>query len=161
MEKNEYHLIIDINGDGVGEQSPISKSNKDKSSDGKVGVAILAAYNMVQPFISTAKQMIMNNVDTQTGSGELSARIGLQMRIAEIGMNTLVGAAAGQSLASMLGASGPAGAVVGTMVVVGKELANVVQRMNELDNQTKLENEQLQILRGRAGIQFNRSRMGE
>lgn len=158
MEKNEYHLIIDINGDVGG--GAISDS-KDTTSDAKKGITLLTAYNMAQPFISATKQIIQNNVDTATGSGELSARIGLQMSIVEFGAKTLVGIASGKSLATMLGFSGPAGALVGGILAVGSTIANLAVKQNALNNQIKLENEQLQILRGRAGIQFNRSRMGE
>ena len=160
MEKNEYHLIIDINGDMEGD-GVIAQGNNQTSSDGKKGVTLLAAYNMAQPFISATKQIIQNNVETTTGSGELSARIGLQMSIAEMGVKTLVGIASGKSLATMLGISGPAGAVIGGIIAVGSTIANLVVKQNALNNQIKLENEQLQILRGRAGVQFNRSRMGE
>lgn len=160
MEKNEYHLIIDINGEGVGEQSPISSGSK-KSDNGGKAITLLTAYNVAQPFISAAKQTIMNNVDTKTGSAELSARIGLQMSIAEMGAKTLIGMASGQSLATMLGVTGPYGAVIGAAVAIGSTIAHFMTRFNALDNQAKLENEQLQILRGRAGVQFNRSRMGE
>ena len=44
MEKNEYHLIIDINSDLEG--GGAVASNKDTQESGKKGITLLTAYNM-------------------------------------------------------------------------------------------------------------------
>ena len=159
MGKNEYRLIIDISGNGTN-GGAISKSEKTKNS-AKKGAEILTAYNIAKPYLNATKQIIQNEVDTRFGSGELSQRIGIAMDIASFGANAIVSMASGSSLAMALGLSSGLGIAAGALLAVGNAVTNVVVRQNEINNKSKIENEQLNILRGRAGIQFNRSRSGE
>jgi hypothetical protein len=155
MEKNEYRLVIDINAD-IGSGSSDSGSNEvDKQQK---AIQSLVRYQVAQPFIQSTKQMILNNVNTYYGSSELSQRI-------QVGLDTAhslySSAKYGVALASSLGLSAVAGGAIGVALMVGHKLLDIAVKQNEINNKTMLENEQLQILRGRAGIQFNRSRMGE
>ena len=158
MDKNEYHLIIDINGDGVGEtSSAISDTEK---AEQKIANTMkkLVKYEIARPFLNTTKQMVQNNVDTYYGSGELSQRINFGLSIGTTAYHTTM---QGMALSSVLGLSTGVGVLItGALTLMQKGL-EILSRQNEINNKQKLENEQLQILRGRAGIQFNRSRMGE
>lgn len=157
MEKNEYHLIIDINGDIGGGAISGGSSNTEVGKQEKA-LMNLVRYQVAQPFIQSTKQMIINNVDTYYGSSELSQRI-------QVGLDTAhslySGAKYGVALSSALGIGAVAGGILGVALTVGHKMLDIVVKQNEINNKTRLENEQLQILRGRAGIQFNRSRMGE
>ena len=157
MEKNEYHLIIDINGD-TGSGGAISGSGDAKISKEQKALGNLVKYQVAQPFIQSTKQMIINNVDTTLGSSELSQRI-------QIGLDTAhslySSAKYGVALSSALGVSAVAGGAIGIALMIGHELLNMAVKQVEINNKRMLENQELNILRGRAGIQFNRSRMGE
>jgi hypothetical protein len=156
MEKNEYHLIIDINGD-IDDGGVSSGSNNEVDKQQKA-MQRLVRYQVAQPFIQSTKQIILNNVNTYYGSSELSQRI-------QVGLDTAhslySSAKYGVALASSLGLSAVAGGAIGVALMVGHKMLDIAVKQNEINNKTMLENEQLQILRGRAGIQFNRSRMGE
>lgn len=156
MEKNEYRLVIDINADiGGGGSSDSVSSEVDKQ---KKTLASLVRYQVAQPFIQSTKQLILNDVNTYYGSSELSQRI-------QIGLDTAhslySGVKYGVALSSALGVSAAAGGAIGIALMVGQKLLDIAVRQNEINNKATLENRELSILRGRAGIQFNRSRMGE
>lgn len=156
MEKNEYRLVIDINADiGGGGSSDSVSSEVDKQQK---TLASLVRYQVAQPFIQSTKQLILNDVNTYYGSSELSQRI-------QIGLDTAhslySGVKYGVALSSALGVSAAAGGAIGIALMVGQKLLDIAVRQNEINNKTRLENQELSILRGRAGIQFNRSRMGE
>lgn len=156
MEKNEYRLVIDINADIGGGGSSDSVSSEAKKQ--QKTLASLVRYQVAQPFIQSTKQLILNDVNTYYGSSELSQRI-------QIGLDTAhslySGVKYGVALSSALGVSAAAGGAIGIALMVGQKLLDIAVRQNEINNKATLENRELSILRGRAGIQFNRSRMGE
>ena len=160
MEKNEYRLVISIE-DGISNGGAITDAQQGENQATKKALTIMTAYNVAQPFINGTKSIIQNNVDTKLGSQELSTRINLAMETVSFGAKTLVGIASGRSLASMLGLSATFGGVVGSLVAVGSFAMNIAVKQKEINNKAYIENEQLNILKGRAGIQFNRSRGGE
>ena len=156
MEKNEYRLVIDINADiggGGGSDSVSSEVDKQQKA-----LKNLVKYQVAQPFIQSTKQMILNDVNTYYGSSELSQRI-------QVGLDTAhslySGVKYGVALSSALGVSAATGGAIGIALMVGQKLLDIAVRQNEINNKATLENRELSILRGRAGIQFNRSRMGE
>lgn len=155
MEKNEYRLVIDINADiGSGGNSG-SNNEVDKQQK---AIKNLVKYQVAQPFIQSTKQIILNDVNTYYGSSELSQRI-------QVGLDTAhslySSAVMGVNLGAALGVGAIAGGAIGVALMVGHKLLDIAVRQNEINNKTRLENQELSILRGRAGIQFNRSRMGE
>jgi len=160
MEKNEYRLIIDINNGEGGGNTAISKKDSQEQIQTKQERALknLVRYQIAQPFINATKQIIQNEIDTRVGSSELSQRISLGMNVLHQGYSTLT---YGASLGSVLGIGAAGGIAVAVGVAIAKFTVDTIAKSIELSNKTKLENEQLSILRGRAGIQFNRSRMGE
>ena len=162
MEKNEYHLIIDINDNVNGESTSggaISNTKSDNSTDKfQKALTRLAKYEIAKPFLSSTKQMIQNNVDTYYGSGELSQRISFGLSAVDTTVNTIKN---GIGLSAVLGLSMAGGIGVAAALMAVQKGLEILVRQNEILNKQRLENEQLQILRGRAGVQFNRSRMGE
>lgn len=159
--KNTYKLIIEV-GDGASATSPIAsgESGKDKSS-GKTGIGLLTVYSAVQPFIQKTESMILNNVQTSTGSNEITQRTQIAMNVANFAVKTGISILGGAGIASALGLAGPLGAVVGGALAIGNMVMDYVSNVNTINNKRIIENEQLSVLRGRAGIQYNRSRSGE
>ena len=153
MENNEYRLVIDINGN-----VDDSKEKEDFESKQMKALTKLVKYQIAKPFINSTKQMLLNNVDTYYGSGELSQRIQMGLDTAH---SLYQGGIMGVGLAGALGLSFTGGVVLGVGLTVLQKMFDLMVKQNEINNQAKLENQQLQILRGRAGIQFNRSRTGE
>ena len=157
MNKNEYRIVIDIN-DEVGGGNGAVAGSKDKQPNIEKAVGRLVRYQVAQPFIETTKQIVMNEVDTKIGSTELSMRINTAMGLAQSAYQTGV---YGLSLASALGVSSGVGIAVAGAITLFKKALDITKNTIEIQNKAKLENEQLSILRGRAGVQFNRSRSGE
>lgn len=160
MNKNEYRLVIDINDEVGGGNGAIAKdkTSSAQTQDFSKSIKNLVKYQVAQPFINTTKQIIMNSVETNTGSGELTQRIQLGTSIVQGAGNTIV---AGANLGAVLGVGAGMGIAVAGMLAIFKTGLDILAKQVEIQNKTKLENEQLSILRGRAGIQFNRSRGGE
>lgn len=159
--KNTYQLYIQI-GDGDG-SGVIAGESADTSKDSalKKGAGTLTAYQVVQPFLNATKQVIANNVQTQYANTELSNRINIGMNIASSAIRVATNVVGGMSLATALGFSSPVGAIVGVATSLVEKVLDIAVRQNEINNQARIENEQLTVLRGRAGVQFNRSRIGE
>lgn len=159
MNKNEYRLIIDINDFEGGGNGAISKSAEtDKTEKRQKAIGNLVKYQVAQPFINATKQIIYNAVETDTGSAELTQRIQIGMNVAHQTASTIT---YGASLGSILGIGAGTGVILGTSLAILKFGIDLLVKRVELNNKIKIENEQLSILRGRAGIQFNRSRSGE
>lgn len=162
--KNVYQLYIQI-GDGSGGNGTIAgedaQSAAEKQKAGTKGITLLTAYGAVQPFISGTQQIIMNDVQTNYSNTELTNRISIAMDLANFGVKTAVSVASGVSLASALGLSSSFGAGVGAIIAVGSKVMDIAVKQSEINNKARIENEQINILRGRAGVQFNKSRIGE
>lgn len=168
MAENAYHLYITVDGgDGTNTTSPIAKQKNGGSNNGAdVGgltrkTAVVAAYSVVEPFINGTMQIIQNDVKTNYANQDLEQRIGIVMNGAKGLIDTGVSALAGGGIASALGLSSGVGALVVVAAKAVQFATNLIVRQNEINNNIKVENEQLNILRGRMGIQFNRSRGGE
>lgn len=161
MEKNEYHLIIDINNMGSGKGGgAIATQNKEQQQASRREDALkrLVKYEIARPFISSTLQMVQNNVDTRLGSQEVSQRIQFAMDTARTAYNSVQ---QGLVLSAVFGLSKVGGMGIGLALTAGQKLLDIAVKQNEINNKMYLENEQLSILRGRAGVQFNRSRVGE
>ena len=160
--KNTYKLIIEV-GDGASATSPIAsgESTGTDKSTAKAGIGLLTVYSAVQPFIQKTESMVLNNVQTSTGSTAITQRTQIAMNVANFAVKTGISVLGGAGIASALGIAGPLGAVVGGALAIGSMVMDYVSNVNEINNKRIIENEQLSVLRGRAGIQYNRSRSGE
>lgn len=158
MEKNEYHLIIDINDSGGGSGAIAEGKQKDTANEQLNALKKLVKYEVVRPFISSTKQIIMNNVDTYIGSQEISQRIQFAVDGAKTVYSTWQ---QGVVLSAAFGLTKMGGFGLSLALTAGQKLLDIAVKQNEINNKMYLENQQLSILRGRAGAQFNRSRMGE
>lgn len=161
--KNHYVLTIELNGDGTGQDSPIASGSEQTSSGSltKPEAVVFTSYLMAKPFIDKTEQMIMNNVHTKYANQEYEMRVQLAMNAVNKGLGLMAGIAGGKSLASLLGLSGTAGAAIGGVLAVAGMAMDIAVKQNAINNSRIVENEGLSILRGRAGIQFNKSRSGQ
>ena len=163
--KNTYKLYINI-GEGGSSETIAGGSASESANDSarknlQKGAGLLTAYGMVQPFINATEQIIQNGVKTSTSNTELSTRIGLLMNVANFGVKTAVSVASGMSLGQALGIGSGAGAGIGLVLAVASTITNIAVKQAQITDQSNIENEQRNILIGRAGVQFNRSRSGE
>jgi hypothetical protein len=162
-DKNTYRLIIEVGDGGSASTSPIASGENQGASDktGKTGIGLLTVYSAIQPFIQKTENMVLNNVQTNTGSSEITQRTQIAMNVVNFAVKTGVSVLSGMSIASALGVAGPIGAAIGAAIAIGTSVFNYISNANEINNKRLIENEQLSVLRGRAGIQYNRSRGGE
>lgn len=159
--KNEYVLTIDING-GAETQSPIANNTEQNTiKHAKYEGVIFTAYQVAQPFVQKTEQIIMNNINTQYANEEYQMKAQFFLDMANKSAGIVAGIAGGQSIAAALGIAGPFGAVIGGVVAVAGIAMDIAVKQNAINNAKIVENEGLEILRGRAGIQFNRSRSGQ
>lgn len=161
MEKNEYKLTISIGSGFKGGSITDTEQESDVDKLAKTMTPLLTAYNMAQPFINSSKQIVENQVETKYGSRELSSRINLVMNLGQFTARTSASIFSGASIASALGLSAGMGGIIGAVITAGSKIANIMTNYDEISNKAFIENEQINILRGRTGVQFNRSRSGE
>lgn len=163
MNDRTYKLEISI--DGLGD---IASNDKQESGKGAVtpnqakGISALVVYNAVQPIIHKTQQMILDNQATMYASDRQIE----QNRLMVEGFNSVVGMGislmSGASIATSLGiATGGVGAVIGGALFAVNKIMDIAVKQNQIDNQKKVEIDELSLLRGRAGVQFNKSRRGE
>ena len=159
MSKNTYKLIIEI---GDMDDGPIAgggeSKKKDSKSKQKVGAGIFTAYTIIDPFVKKAQNIMMDNVQTQYANTELSQRIQIGLDVANKAVDISANLIGGKTIAIALGLGAKFGLVAGAVLSAGSIAIDFISSMNKTNNQRIVENETLQVLRGRAGIQFNKSR---
>lgn len=159
MSKNTYQLFIQI-GDSDG--SPIASGGGDKqqspTTKQKAGAGIFTAYTVLDPFVKKAQGIMMDNVQTQYANTELSQRIQIGIDVANRAVQIGASLIGGATIASALGLGGPLGVAAGAILSAGNIAVDFLTNVNKINNQRIVENETLQVIRGRAGIQFNKSR---
>lgn len=158
MAKNQYSLVIKIQGGGG--RSPVAngESEKKEKATPEEKVSSLVAHTVTRDFLSTTKQILMNDINTFGGSQELTQRISFGMGVVQKGIGDITG---GLAMSKALGISQGGGILISMALSVTSFLFDTVKNMNAINNQRIMENQGLEVLRGRAGIQFNQSRSGE
>ena len=158
MNDRTYKLEISI--EGIGDIA--NTGEKEKATSGEKGISALVVYNTVQPIIQKTQQMILDNQATMYASDRQIE----QNRLLMEGVNSVVGfgvsMASGAGIAASLGlATGPVGALVGASLFALNKIMDIAVKQNQIDTQKRVELDELSVLRGRAGVQFNKSRGGE
>lgn len=163
MNDRTYRLEISVEGLGdISSSGAVADNEKGTTPKKNDGISALVVYNAVQPIIQKTQQMILDNQSTMYASDRQIE----QNRLLMEGFNSVVGfgvsMASGAGIAASLGlASGPVGAIVGASLFVMNKVMDIAVKQNQIDNQRKVEQDELLVLRGRAGVQFNKSRGGE
>lgn len=158
MENNRYELTIKFEGGDSGSSS----STKAKSDNEKVmnAVANVAKAQIIKPFISTAEQIYFNNLQTNTGSSQLVERQRLLLDGVRQGINLFQSAQGGIAFAGALGLSVGAGAGIGIALYGINFMSNLLVRQNQLNNQKKIEDVNIEYQKTRMGFANNKSRTG-
>lgn len=158
MENNRYELTIKFEGGDSGSSS----STKAKDDNEKVmnAVANVAKAQIIKPFISTAEQIYFNNLQTNTGSSQLVERQRLLLDGVRQGINLFQSAQGGIAFAGALGLSVGAGAGIGIALYGINFMSNLLVRQNQLNNQKKIEDVNIEYQKTRMGFANNKSRTG-
>lgn len=166
-----YKIVVTLDGGGSSpgdaptteETKPDKKEKKEKTKyekfQAKAGkfMAGVAAVSSAAQYMSNFK---MQEINIVTGQTQLAQKIDAQRQIASSITSLANSALSGGVLASVLGISGPAGIALGIVSFAGQKVMDYAQRNHQLALKKYVEDEQLQVLRSRAGASFNRSRLG-
>lgn len=157
-----YEINININGDVEAEQTGISKStgtsNENDKAQKQLGKYI--ASQTIQPFIQEVKTQVTQNVQLVTGSSELQNRINLGFEAVQFGVNTYKNAQAGAVITSSMGLGGGVGIALGLALTAITTAMQISFNQLQINLQKRMENYQLEQVRSRAGIAYNKSRSG-
>lgn len=145
-------IATDPNVDGEsGIAAPIKK--KTTGADGKnqnAMVSMVVATNVVKPYIQQAISVGISQVEMVTGSSELQRKMEI--------MNSIGSSVSGIVAAGIVGGL-PGAAAAAAMLAVQKTIEASVNSIN-IQNQKKIEQENLSLARSRAGMISSRSREG-
>lgn len=158
MENNRYELTIKFEGGDSGSSS--STKAKDDNERVMNAVANVAKAQIIKPFISTAEQIYFNNLQTNTGSSQLVERQRLLVDGVRQGINLFQSAQGGIAFAGALGLSVGAGAGIGIALYGINFMSNLLVRQNQLNNQKKIEDVNIEYQKTRMGFANNKSRTG-
>lgn len=157
-----YEINININGDVEAEQTGISKStgtsNENDKAQKQLGKYI--ASQTIQPFIQEVKTQVTQNVQLITGSSELQNRINLGFEAVQFGVNTYKNAQTGAIITSSMGLGGGVGIALGLALTAITTAMQIAFNQLQINLQKGMENYQLEQVRSRAGIAYNKSRSG-
>lgn len=161
-----YEINININGDfeeqtttpGVSQTNGTSTS--DATAKGQKALGKYVASQTITPFIQEVKTQITQNVGLVTGNTELQNRINLGFQAVQFGVNTYKNAQAGAVIAQSAGIGGGVGAAIGIALTAISTGLQIAFNQMQINLQARMENYQLEQVRSRAGIAYNKSRSG-
>lgn len=157
MSKNQYVLRVEFNG---GNEGDAQTEARDKQA--KVGKALTnyIKAQAVMPFIELAENVYFNNLQTTTGSTQLVERQRAVVGVVKEGINIYKSTMGGIAFGAALGMSTFTGGLLGFGAAILSKVFGWVQRANEIENNKRIENINLDYARTRAGAAFNKSRTG-
>lgn len=125
------------------------KGSKRSERNGAIAAG-LVAYRALSPFISQAVQFGISQIEINTGSAE-------SQRKAQI-LSSVAGTAGSIVVAGISGGPYAAAAAAGMAAIQG--IASTFYKSMEIQNQKRLESEELALRKSRLGLATNRSRTG-
>lgn len=160
MAGNQYELRIVID-EGGGTSSQIAGSSSSGGNEttatpvkSQASLATFVATRAIKPFISQAKNFLVNNVELMTGSTELQQRVDFAMQAIDAGASVISTTAAGSAI------GGPIGGAVGFVVGIVQQLTGYFFEQQQINLERRSEDRQISYLQNRAGPAFNMSRRG-
>lgn len=135
-------------GTTAGQAATQDKAEK-KGEKGET-VAGLVAIKQVMPYVNSAVNFSVSQIQMQTGSAELQQRAQIVSGMASTAISIGLGAAVG----------GVPGAAVSAALAALQGAISYVQNSMIIAQQKRLEDENLQLKRSRIGMTVNRSRTG-
>lgn len=128
----------------------VSQTKAEKNADKGMMAAGLVAVQHVMPYVNTAINFGVSQIQMQTGSAELQRKAQVVTSAVSFTSNVTMSALVG----------GLPGAAVSVALQAVQGMINMNQRSIEIQNQKTLENENISYKRSRMGITVNRSRTG-
>lgn len=145
-------IATDPNVDGEsGIATPIKK--KTTGADGKnpnAMMSMVVATNYIKPYIQQAISVGISQIEMTTGSSELQRKMEV--------MSSVGSSIGGIVTAGIMGGIGGA-AAAGAMLLIQKTIEASINSIN-IQNQKKIEQENLSLARSRAGMISSKSREG-
>lgn len=156
---NQYELVIKFDEGGGTEQTKQDKARQNaiKSLN---AIKNVVSTQVIKPFISSVENIYLNNLQTNTGSTQLVERQRFVFNAVRQGISIYQSAMGGVAFANAIGISGFAGGVIGVGLFALNSMLNIVQNANDIRNQTKIEDFNIQYQQTRMGTAYNKSRMG-
>lgn len=158
MDNNKYELTIKF--DGLNEENSSEQTAKNESDRVFNAVANVAKSQVIKPFIESVTEIYFNNLQTSTGSTQLVERQRFLMSGVKQGINLYMAAQGGIAFAGAIGMNSFAGGAIGIGLYLGNTILDLIVRANELNNQKKIEDVNIEYQRTRMGIANNKSRTG-
>ena len=151
-EDPDERLPVSTTTEPAGTQSgaPVSQKSSEKKSDKGQIVAGLVAVQQVMPYVQSAINFEVSQIAYNTGSAELQQRAQILSGLASTGISIGLGAAVG----------GLKGVAVSAALAAVQSTITFVQNRQAIENQRRLEAENIYLRRSRLGSTVNRSRTG-
>lgn len=128
----------------------VSQSKAERQSDKGVVAAGLVAVQQVMPYVNSAVNFGVSQIQMTTGSAELQQRVQLVSGMASTAISIGLGAAVG----------GVPGAAISAALAALQSSITFAQNSIILNQQKVLEGENLRLKSSRVGMTVNRSRSG-
>jgi hypothetical protein len=127
-----------------------TQDKAEKKGEKGAAVAGLVAIQQIMPYVNSAVNFSVSQIQMQTGSAELQQRAQLVTGMTSTAISIGLGAAVG----------GVPGAAVSAALAALQGAISYVQNSMIIAQQKRLEDENLQLKRSRIGMTVNRSRTG-
>ena len=157
---NEYVIRIE---DGTAQSSaaPVASQNGGSQETAgqpkqqqKANAAAYIASHAIVPMVKSVTSYMSSSVEISTGSRELQQKTDMVMSLVNTGMSTI------STVAGAAAVFGPAGIGIGLAVSAINLATQYGIKQAQLQQQMRLEEEQLSLYRSRFGVSFNQSRTG-
>lgn len=135
---------------GTSSGTPVSQPKAERKKEQGAFVAGVVAAQQIKPYVDQIIGFKVSQIEATTGSAELQQRAqivsGAVSAVASIGMGAVVG--------------GVPGAIVSTALTVLSSSITAVQNVSAIENNRRIERENLQRRKSAYGQSVNRSRTG-
>lgn len=135
---------------GTTKGQPVSQKKKEKETDRGVAAAGLVGLQQIMPYVNTAINFGVSQIQVQTGSAELQQRAQIVTSVTSTAVSIGMGAAIG----------GVGGAAVAAAMQALQGAISFVQNSITINTQQRMEAENIRLKTSRIGMTVNRSRTG-
>ena len=158
-------LITDATSDDISDSAPVATAGAGKGGTAmsptdeesaekvkKTGAVAegLVAVREITPFISQAMNFQVSQIEITTGSAEAQRKAQTMVGVISKGGGILVAVMTG----------GPYAAAIAALTTALQEIFTISQRYAEIQNDKRIESENLALRKSRLGMATNRSRTG-
>ena len=164
MASEKFEIVVSLSGGETAGDAPKSGQTKAEKQTPyerfqKRGLKVIATAGTVLNVANFANTLKMQELNIVTGQTQLAQLRQVQLSVVSGALSLGGSMLTGGAIASALGATGPVGLALGAASYVGQKTLDLITKANEMRLKKYVEDEQLQVLRSRAGASFNRSRL--